>query len=167
MGTNPILIMQAISAQIIRHKRVLSENTVVICSSLCNGYFHDEEFSAYREVFNLFQKDYANTLPDVEKYGEELSRKQEYIDKYRYGYGYHPFHAFSMISCAHIAERHCAAIYIVGAQEPGYARAMGMKTRATFEEALKDARKYVGDNPNILALPKTFKIAAVHLCMKG
>jgi hypothetical protein len=76
MGTNPILIMQAISAQIIRHKRVLRENPVVICSSLCNGYFHDEEFPAYREVFNLFQQNYANTLPDIEKYGEELSRKQ-------------------------------------------------------------------------------------------
>ncbi len=166
MGTNPILIMQAISAQIIRHKRVLADNPVIICSSICNGYFHDEEFPAYREVFNLFQKDYANTLPDVERYAEYLSRKQEYIDKYRFDYGYHPFHAFSMISCAHIAEKHCAAIYIVGAQEPGYARAMGMKTRATFEEALRDARKYVGDRPNILALPKTFKTAAVHLCMK-
>jgi hypothetical protein len=166
MGTNPILIMQAISAQIIRHKRVLADNPVVICSSICNGYFHDEEFPAYREVFNLFQKDYANTLPDVERYAEYLSRKQEYIDKYRFDYGYHPFHAFSMISCAHIAEKHCAAIYIVGAQEPGYARAMGMKTRATFEEALRDARKYVGDRPNILALPRTFKTAAVHLCMK-
>ena len=60
----------------------------------------------------------------------------------------------------------CSAIYIVGAQEPGYARGMGLKTRATFEEALKDARKYIGNNPNILALPKTFKIAAVHLGMK-
>jgi hypothetical protein len=43
---------------------------------------------------------------------------------------------------------------------------MGMQTRATFEEALADARKYVGDEPNILALPKTFKVAAVHLGMK-
>jgi len=101
-------------------------------------------------------------LPDIEKYSEELSRRQDYIDKYRFGYGYHPFHAFSMISSAHIAEQHCAAIYIVGAQEPGYARAMGMKTRATFEDALRDARKYVGERPNILALPKTFKTAAVH-----
>jgi hypothetical protein len=167
MGTNPILIMQAISAQIIRHKRILTDNPVVICSSICNGYFHDEEFPAYREVFGLFQKDYANTLPDIEKHAEYLSRKQEYIDKYRFNYGFHPFHAFSMISCAHIAEMHCAAIYIVGAQEPGYARAMGMKTRATFEEALADSRKYVGDNPNILALPKAFKTASVHLCMKN
>ena len=41
------------------------------------------------------------------------------------------------------------------------------KTRATFEEALDDAmKKYVGDHPNILALPLTFKTTSVHLCMK-
>lgn len=72
-----------------------------------------------------------------------------------------------MISSAHIAEMNTAAIYLVGAQEPGYARGMGLKTRATFEEALQDAmKKYTGDNPNILALPRTFKTTAVHLCMK-
>ena len=44
---------------------------------------------------------------------------------------------------------------------------MGLKTRATFEEALADAmKKYVGPNPKILALPLTFKTGAVHLCMK-
>ena len=35
------------------------------------------------------------------------------------------------------------------------------------KKALEDAkRKYVGQNPNILALPLTFKTTAVHLCMK-
>ena len=73
-----------------------------------------------------------------------------------------------MMSCGHIAEMNTSAIYIVGAQEPGYARGMGLKTRATFEEALADAeRKFTGPNPNILALPLTFKTAAVHLCMKN
>jgi hypothetical protein len=63
--------------------------------------------------------------------------------------------------------RYRAAVYIVGAYEPGYAGAMGMKTRATFEEALRDARrKYSGENPDILALPRAFKTTAVHLCMK-
>ena len=166
MGTNPILMMQAISAQIIRHKRILSDHCVIICSSTCNGYFHDEEFPAYREVYEMFQKDYHNVLPDLAQFGEFLANKKEYIDKYRFAYAYHPFHAFSMISCGHIAEMNTSAIYIVGAQQPGFARGMGMKTRATFEEALRDARKYVGDNPNILALPLTFKTAAVHLAMK-
>ncbi|MCK5315774.1 MAG: DUF2088 domain-containing protein, partial [Anaerolineales bacterium] len=141
-GTNPILIMQALAANIIRHKRVLKENCVVICSSICNGYFHDEEFPSYRELYELFQKDYHNVLPDVEKYGEYFCSKQEYIDKYRFNYGYHPYHPFSMVSCGHIAEMHTLATYIVGAYEPGYARGMGMKTRATFAEALQDAKRY-------------------------
>lgn len=166
-GTNPILILQAISANIIRHKRVLKDNAVVICASICNGYFHDEEFPSYRELFELFQKDHHNLLPDLNKYGEHFCSKQEYIDKYRFNYGYHAFHPFSMISCGHIAEMHCAAIYIVGAYEPGYARAMGMKTRATFMEALKDSEKYTGKDPKILALPKTFRTAGVHLMMEG
>ena len=165
-GTNPILILQAIAANIIRHKRVLSDNCVVICSSICNGYFHDEEFTAYRDLYDLFQTDYHNTLPDVERHGEYFCSNDEYIKAYRYNYGFHPYHCFSMVSCGHIAEQHCSAIYIVGAYEPGFARSMGMKTRATFEEALVDAkRKYVGKNPNILALPRTFKSAAVHLMM--
>ena len=59
-----------------------------------------------------------------------------------------------------------SAIYICGAEQPGYARGMGLKTRATIEEALEDAKKkYVGPNPNILALPQTFKLSAVHLMM--
>lgn len=165
-GTNPILILQAVAANVVRHRRVLAENPVVICSSICNGYFHDEEFPSYRELFELFQKDYHNILPDVARYGEAFCRNPEYVRAYRYGYGYHAFHPFSMISCGHIAEMQCAAVYIVGAYEPGYARAMGMKTRPTFGEALKDAARYVGGEPRILALPRTFKTAGVHLSMK-
>lgn len=167
MGTNPIMMMQALSAQIIRHKRILSDRCVIVCASTCNGFFHDELFTGYREIYNMFQKDQMNILPDMNRYGELFATNAEYIRNYRYGNGFHPFHGFSMISCGHIAEMNTAAIYIVGAQEPGMARSMGLKTRATFEEAIADAKKkYVGENPNILALPLTFKTAAVHLCMK-
>jgi len=164
-GTNPILILQAIAANVIRHRKVMNDNFVVICSSICNGYFHDEEFPSYRELYELFQKEYHNTLPELAKYGEYFCSKQEYIDKYRFNFGYHAYHPFSMISCGHIALMHTSAIYIVGAYEPGYARGMGMKTRVTFDEALKDAKRYVGANPRILALPRTFKTAGVHLMM--
>jgi hypothetical protein len=165
-GTNPILILQAIAANIIRHRRVMKDNFVVICSSICNGYFHDEEFPSYRPLFELFQKNYHNILPDLDKYAEYFCNQQEYVNKYRFNYGYHPFHPFSMISCGHIAEMHASATYIVGAYEPGYARSMGMKTRATFRDALQDARRYIGTEPKILALPRTFRTAGVHLMME-
>ena len=167
MGTNPIQMMQALSAQVIRHKRVMKDNCVIICSSICNGYFHDERWPYLRELYELFQHDYMNILPDMNRYGEYYATNQEYIRKYRFCNAFHPFHGFSMMSCGHIAEMNTAAIYIVGAQEPGIARGMGLKTRATFEEAIEDAkRKFTGPNPNILALPQTFKLGAVHLCMK-
>lgn len=167
MGTNPIQMMQALSAQVIRHKRVLSDRCVFIVSSICDGYFHDERWPYLREIYDMFQHDYMNILPDMNRYGEYFATNEEYIRKYRFCNAFHPFHGFSMMSCGHIAEMNTSAIYIVGAREPGIARGMGLKTRATFEEALEDAKKkFVGENPNILALPKTFKTASVHLCMK-
>lgn len=167
MGTNPIMMMQALSAQILRFKRIISDRCVIICSSACNGYFHDELWPYLREAYELFQKDHMDTLPDMNRLGEYFATNEEYIRKYRFTNAFHPFHGFSMMSCAHIAEMNTSAIYIVGAEQPGYARGMGLKTRATFEEALADAKKkIVGENPNILALPLTFKKSSVHLCMK-
>ena len=168
MGTNPIQMMQALSAQVIRHKRILSDKCVFIVSSICDGYFHDERWPYLREIYDMFQHDYMNILPDMNRYGEYFATNEEYIRKYRFCNAFHPFHGFSMMSCGHLAEEHTSAIYIVGAREPGIARGMGLKTRATFEEALEDAKKkFVGENPNILALPRAFTTAAVHLCMKN
>ncbi len=166
MGTNPIMLMQAISAQVVRHKRVMADNCVIIASSKCDGFFNDMRWPYLRELYDIYQGNYMQTLPDLNRLGRYFATNEEYIRKYRFANAFHPFHGFSMISSAHIAEKNTAAIYIVGAQEPGYARGMGMKTRATFEDALEDAKKIVGDNPNILALPKTFKLSAVHLMMK-
>lgn len=166
MGTNPIMLMQALSAQVIRHKRIMSDKCVIICASTCNGYFNESLWPYLPELYDLFQKE-GQQLPDINQYGEYFATNEEYIRKYRYAHAFHPFHGFSMISCAHLAEKFTSQIYLVGAEQPGYARAMGLKTRATIEEALADAkRKVVGDNPNILALPKAFTTAAVHLMMK-
>lgn len=163
-GRNPILVEQAISAQIIRLKRVLSDNPVVIALAQCDGDFGDDEFPAMKPVYEYFQT-HGNTLPEIQDY-YKIMNDQKYFDLYRFNYAFHPFHCFSMTSCAHIAERDCKAVYIVGAKAPGTAREMGMKTRSTVMEALNDAKKYVGEEPNILVLPMTFKRPSVHLCMK-
>lgn len=167
MGTNPIMLMQALSAQVLRFRRVMSDHCVILCASLCNGYFHEEIWPYLPELYSMFQKDHMNMLADMNRYGEYFATNQEYIRKYRFCNAFHPFHGFSMMSCGDIAEQNTSAIYLIGAQEPGIARGMGLKTRATFEKAIADAeKKYVGGHPNILALPQTFKVASVHLCMK-
>ena len=167
MGTNPIQMMQGVSAMVIRHKRILSEHPVFIISSYCDGWFHDERWPYLREQWELWQSDKMNTLDEMIKYGEYFATNQEYIRKYRFAGAFHPFHGFSMMTCGNLAEKYLSATYIVGAQKPGIARTMGLKTRPTFEEALADAtRKYTDGNPNILALPGAYVSAVPHLCMK-
>jgi hypothetical protein len=146
----------------------MSDRCVIICASECNGYFHDELWPYTRELFGMFGRDYCNTLPDLHRYGEYFATNEEYVRRYRFANAFHPFHGFSMMACGQLAEEHTAAIYIVGARDTGIARTMGLKTRATFEEALEDAKKkYAGPSPSILALPQTFSAAAVHLCLKA
>ena len=163
-GRNPILVEQAIAAQVVRLRRVMSDHPVIIALAQCDGDFGDQEFPAMKDVYDYFQA-HGNTLPEIEDYYQKMD-KEEYIRKYRFEYAFHPFHAFSMISCAHIAERDCDAVYIVGAKAPGTAREMGMKTRSSVEEALQDAKKYTGEHQDILVLPMTFKRPSVHLCME-
>ena len=166
MGTNPVMMMQAISAQVIRHRRVMSDQCVFIVTSTCDGFFNDVIWPYMHEVYGLLQAE-CNTLPDIHHHGERIATDPAYVAKYREAGAFHPFHPFSMMACGHLTEMHTSATYIVGAKAPGYARGMGLKTRATVEEALEDARqKYVGDHPSILVLPRTFRTAAVHLCMK-
>ena len=79
MGTNPIQMMQALSAQVIRHRRIMSDHCVFIVSSICEGYFHDERWPYLRELYDLFQHDYMNILPDMNRYGEYFATKEEYL----------------------------------------------------------------------------------------
>ena len=50
----------------------------------------------------------------------------------------------------------CSQVYVVGAQKPRYARGMGVRTLPTVDHALKDAERYVGSNPRVLATPESF-----------
>ena len=55
----------------------MSDHCVIICSSLCNGFFHDEKWPYLREMYDLFQHDYMNTLPDMNRYGEYFATNEE------------------------------------------------------------------------------------------
>jgi nickel-dependent lactate racemase len=164
MGTNPILMLQAIGAQLTRVYDIFKENGVIICASLCDGWFNDEWFPSYRKVYQKLQK--TSDFAEASRFEDEISNDSEDIYKYRFAYAYHPFHALSMVSMGTIALKHTSAIFIVGAREPGYARGMGCQPKDTFEQALKDAKKYVGGDPNILVLPECFLKPGFHLFKK-
>ncbi|MBA7493579.1 Lactate racemase [subsurface metagenome] len=163
-GTNPILMLQAIGAQLTRDYDVFNDNGVIICASLCSGWFNDEWFPSYREVYDKLQE--VSDFAEIVRFEDEVSSRPEYIYKYRFCYSYGAYHAFSMVACGTIALKHTSAIFIPGAHKPGYARGMGCIPTNTFEDALREAEKFVGKNPRILVLPGCFVKPGFHLFRK-
>lgn len=152
MGSNPILMMQAIGASVVRAKQALVQKPVVIAASVCDGWFNDSEFPPYREAYDRLQS--CVHPADMRDHQEAMATDPEWVYQYRHKYGYHPFHAFSMIYMGGIAREHSAAIYVAGARKPGLARGMGARTTATVEEALAETTAILGRTPRVLAVPR-------------
>ena len=161
MGTNPVLVGQAIGATLTRVMGAFRDGGVIIAPALIDGWFNDEWFPSYREVHALFGR--CTKAEELVAFEDEISTRPEYIRKYREEYAYHPFHAFSMLYMAGVVQRHTSAVFVPGAQDPGLARGMGFIPTRTFEEALAAAERYVGKRPRILALPEYLTKVPAHL----
>lgn len=160
MGTNPILMLQAIAAQLTRCYGVFREGGVIIAPSVCDGWFNESWFPSYERVYHKLQD--LSDFADIFGFEDELVNLPDAIHKYRSEYAYHPGHALSMVSMGAIAHQHTSAVFIPGARKPGYARGMGCIPTKTFDEALARAEKLVGKNPRILAVPEAFRYVGVH-----
>ena len=160
MGSNPILMMQAIGSSLVRAKRALVKRPIVIAAAICDGDFNATDFPPYEAAFELLQS--CQHPADMVQHQEMLATDPVWVDRYRHHYGYHPFHAFSMIYVGGIARDHSSAVYVAGAKRPDLARAMGARTTATVEEALREATASIGRTPRVLAVPALSK-PAFHL----
>ena len=159
MGSNPILMLQSIGASIVRAAGALKPGAVVICASVCDGWFNEEWFPPYREVYELFQR--CTYVDEMTHYEDDMANRPGYVHKFRHAFGYHPFHAFSMLYMGGIALDYARAVYVAGAKSPGFARGMGCIPTKTFDEAVQHAARHVGKNPKMLIIPELSK-PAVH-----
>lgn len=161
MGTNPLLMLQAIGATLSRVHGALKPHPVVIAASVCDGWFNDEWFPAYREIYQKYQT--VTSPGEMIPFEEEIATRPAYVEAFRSGAAYHPFHGFSMLYFGGIALRDARAIYMPGAKDPGIARSMGITPTPTFEDALAAAEKHVGKNPKLLVLPEYLTQVPAHL----
>jgi nickel-dependent lactate racemase len=164
MGSNPILMKQAIGASLARAYGALRPHPVIIVASVCDGWFNDEWFPSYRRIYERLQ--HCHTVEDLVRYEDEVATDPELVRRYRFGYAYHPFHGFSMAYMGALADRYARAIYVVGAREPGYARSMGCITLPTFAQAVTHAERFVGKDPRMLIVPRLTAVQ-VHVRSEG
>ena len=151
MGSNPILMTQAVGSSLVRAKRALVDKPVVIAAAICDGWFNSAEFPPYEAAFELLQS--CQHPADMVAHQEALATDPHWIDSYRHHDGYHPFHAFSMIYVGGIAREHSSQFFLAGAERPDLARAMGARTTATVEEALRETAALLGREPRVIVVP--------------
>lgn len=154
MGSNPILMLQAIGSSVARAAKALKPGAPVICASVCDGWFNDEWFPPYREVYERYHR--CSHPDEMQRFEDDLANRPDYIHAFRHAYGYHPFHAFSMLYMGGVALNRSRAIYIAGAKEPGYARGMGCIPVLTFADAVAHITRFGGFDdrePKMLVIP--------------
>jgi lactate racemase len=160
MCTNPVLMMQAVGAWVTRAAGALERDFLVIAASVCDGWFNDAWFPAYRGIYDKLQGLHASD--DLVAFEEEFSTDPEWVYRYRSSYAYHPFHGFSMAYMGGIATKRALSVLMVGAKVPGYARGMGATPVPTFEDAVKRAERLLQAPARMLVVPEVSK-PAVHL----
>ena len=160
MGTNPVLMRQAMGAWVTRAAGALTRDFVVVAATVCDGWFNDAWFPAYRSIYDTLQR--LTSTDELTAYEDEFATNPEWVYRYRHAYAYHAFHGFSMAYMGSIATERALAVYVVGAKVPGYARGMGCVPQPSFEAAVARAERLLGEPARLLVVPEVSK-PAVHL----
>jgi nickel-dependent lactate racemase len=168
MGTNPILMSLAIGGQLSRCWHAFREGGVIIAASVCDGWFNPGWFPSYEQTYEGLQR-YCTPAEFLQSdEALRIATDPEYCFRYSNLYAYHPYHAMSMISGGSVPQLRTSAVFIVGPEQPQYARGMGFVPVRTFTDAMTHAQRFVGRNPRILCTPECFSGgAAVHLHLDG
>lgn len=164
MGTNPLLMLQALGSWVTRAKKALAERFVVIGASSCDGWFNDDWFPSYRALYDTLQE--VHEAAELVAFEEEHASRPEWIRAYREAFGYHPFHGFSMAYMGGLAVRTALEVMIVGAEKPGFARGVGARPVADFDDALRRAERILDAPARPLVVPEASK-PAVHLAVRS
>lgn len=167
MGSNPVLMGLALGGQLSRCWNALRPDPVMIAVSVCDGWFNEKWFPSYEETYWQMQEYCRAEDYLASEQAREMAVNPEYRYAYSNFYAYHPFHAMSMLSGGALPAKRCQKVLMVGAKKPAFARGIGLSPVPTFEEAMREAERYVGKNPRILCTPECFSGgAAPHLRLK-
>jgi lactate racemase len=164
MGSNPVLMRQAMGAWVTRAAGALARDFVVVAATVCDGWFNESWFPAYRSIYDTLQR--LTTTDELTAFEDDFSTDPEWVYRYRNAYAYHPFHGFSMAYMGDIATERALAVHVVGAKAPGYARGMGCVPMPSFETAIARAERLLGEPARMLVVPEVSK-PAVHLRSAG
>ena len=115
----------------------------VIIATPCPEQWDMEHHPSYKEVWERVLPQSKNPYEISARFGEEFATHAGYIERYRFGYAFHPVHG---ILATHPLKRlrHAGRVFVAGAEDPAVARHLGFIPTKTVEEAITEAEKIHG-----------------------
>ena len=118
----------------------------VILATPCPDRWDHERHPSYREVWDRVLPVTRDPYEARELFEPELASREDYVTKYRTGFGFHPTHAVMALYPLKRL-RHAGRVIVAGAESPEIVRHVGFEPAATVEDALAMAAD--GGHPSI------------------
>jgi hypothetical protein len=120
----------------------------VILATPCPDRWDDVHHPSYREVWDRVLPQTRDPYEARERFEPELAGREDYLERYRTGYGFHPTHPImAMYPLKRL--RHAGRVVVAGAEDPEVVRHAGFEPAATVEDALGMARDTHGTAPSV------------------
>jgi hypothetical protein len=129
----------------------------VILATPCPDRWDDEHHPSYREVWERVLPETRDPYEASRLFEHEYATRSDYIDRYRFGFGFHPVHAIMALFPLKRL-RHAGRVFVAGAEHPGLVRHAGFTPADTVESALGAAMEIHGADSEIalVAYPPAF-----------
>ena len=123
----------------------------VIIATPCPEEWDREHHAAYPEVWERILPETRDPYEITERFGEEFATREDYIERYRNGYAFHPIHA---ILATHPLKRlkHAARVFVAGAQDAKVPERVGFIPTPTVEAAVAEAERIHGSDCSIVCV---------------
>jgi nickel-dependent lactate racemase len=123
----------------------------VIITTPCPEEWDREHHAPYPEVWERVLPETKDPYEISERFGEEFATRQDYIEKYRRHFAFHPIHA---ILATHPLKRlrHAARVYVAGALDPQVPEHVGFIATPTVEDAIAQAERIHGKDCSIVCV---------------
>ena len=124
----------------------------VILATPCRDRWDEQHHPSYREVWERVLPATRDPYEARERFEDEFATRGDYIDRYRFDFGFHPVHAIMALFPLKRL-RHAGRVFVAGAENRALVRHAGFHPTASIEEALGAATDIHGPDPEIAFVP--------------
>jgi lactate racemase len=119
-----------------------------IMATPCPDRWDDRHHPSYKEVWNRVLPDTRDPFEARDRYEAEFAGREDYLARYRTGFGFHPVHAIMALYPLKRL-RHAGRVIVAGAEDAQVVHHVGFEWAATVDDALAMARESHGPHPSV------------------